>query len=87
MTDDQTGSAPGARTAAHWGWRLYLLLYPFTLMAVWINLFMLGLLAIWVGLPSLSAPAALFWALFVALPANWAAARWVHRLLERARED
>lgn len=65
-------------------WRLGLLLYPFTVMAVWINLFMAGLLATWLDLPNLSPPAALLAALLVALPADYAAARWLRRLLDRA---
>ncbi len=87
MTENHSGTSSAPQTAIRKDWRLYLLLYPFTLMAVWINLFMLGLLATWIELPSLSATSALFWAVFVSLPANWAATRWVRSLLDRAAED
>ena len=65
-------------------WRLGLLLYPFVMMAVWLNLFMLGLMATWLGWPNLSPPAALVVALALALPVDCLAARWLRRLLNRA---
>ncbi|MDO5606138.1 MAG: hypothetical protein Q4G25_13350 [Paracoccus sp. (in: a-proteobacteria)] len=68
-------------------WRLGLLLYPFTVMAVWINLFMAGLLLTWVDMQNIPASRALFLALFVGLPVTWLAARWLRRLLDRAAED
>ena len=65
-------------------WRLGLLLYPFVVMAAWLNLFMLGLMATWLGWPKLSPSAALLAALGVALPVDYLAARWLRRLLDRA---
>lgn len=67
-------------------WQLGLLLYPFAMMGVWLNLFMLGLLATWAGLPNLSPFAALLAALVVALPVDYLAARWLRTLLDRARD-
>ncbi|MFV0292233.1 MAG: hypothetical protein ACK5II_03045 [Paracoccus sp. (in: a-proteobacteria)] len=82
MPDQSTLTADAE--ASRPSWRLWLLLYPFTLMAVWINLFMLALLGTWIGLPNLSGSMALLVALFVAIPANHAATRWIHGLLEQA---
>ena len=65
-------------------WLLGLLLYPFVVMAAWLNLFMLGLMATWLGWPNLSPSAALLAALGVALPVDYLAARWLRRLLDRA---
>jgi hypothetical protein len=65
-------------------WRLVLLLYPFAASAVAINLFMLGLLSTWAGLPALSPVQAVLWAVPFGLPATWAAARWVGRLIAEA---
>ncbi len=65
-------------------WRLGLLLYPVVLMAVWLNLFMLGLLATWLGWPNLSPVTALIAAFVLALPVDLLAARWIRRLLDRA---
>ncbi|WBU62785.1 hypothetical protein [Paracoccus aerodenitrificans] len=65
-------------------WKLGLLLYPFVLLAVWINLFMLALIGTWLGLGSLSPVSALLAALVIALPADYAAALWLRSLLDRA---
>ncbi|MFV0382555.1 hypothetical protein [Paracoccus sp. (in: a-proteobacteria)] len=64
--------------------KLELLLYPAAVAAVWINLFMLSLLTGWTGLPALSPLQALIAALPVAMPAAWAAGRWIRRLMDRA---
>jgi len=60
------------------------MLWPFATSAVAINLFMLGLLGQAIGLAALSPMAALWLSLPLGLPATWAAARWVSRLLRRA---
>lgn len=65
-------------------WRLALVLYPFAVMAVTINLFMLGLVGTWLGWPNIPPYTALIAALIVALPVNYLAARWVQSLLDRA---
>lgn len=65
-------------------WKLGLLLYPFATAAVAINLFMLALMGNWVGLGSLSPTSAAGLSLPLGIPATWAAAIWVRRLLLEA---
>ncbi|NJM81276.1 MAG: hypothetical protein HC844_01235 [Tabrizicola sp.] len=64
--------------------RLMALLWPFATAAVAINLFLLGLIGISLGLPALSPVTALWLSLPLGLPATWAAARWVSRLIAEA---
>ena len=85
MTGPEAARARPAKAGAAPRW-LGLLLYPFVMLAVWINLFMLSLLGTWLGLPSLSTLQSLIAAAFVALPADYAATRWVEGLLARAQE-
>lgn len=61
-----------------------LILWPFATAAVAINLFLLGLIGVSVGLTAISPVAALWGALPLGLPATWAAARWVERLIAEA---
>ncbi len=65
-------------------WHLAVLLYPFAASAVAINLFLLGLLGMALGLPALSPVQAVIWSLPLGIPAAWAAARWVRRLIAQA---
>ncbi len=65
-------------------WKLGLLLWPFATGAVAINLFLLGLLGQSIGLPAISPVTALWWCLPLGLPATYAAARWVRRLIAQA---
>lgn len=67
--------------------RLFLVLYPFTTGAVAINLFMLGLMGQAIGLAALTPTAALWLSLPLGLPANWAALRWIRRLMAEADGD
>ncbi|WP_371227257.1 hypothetical protein [Roseovarius sp. 2305UL8-3] len=64
--------------------KLFLLLYPFTALAVAINLFMLGLMWQTVGLPMISPVAALIACVPLGLPANWWITRWVQGLIDEA---
>ncbi len=64
--------------------RLYLLLYPFTALAVAINLFMLGLMGPVVGLPVLSPVTALLLCVPLGIPVNLWVTRWVQRLIDEA---
>ncbi len=64
--------------------RLFLLLYPFTTLAVAINLYMLGLMWQAVGLPALPPMTALLVALPLGLPANWLVHRWLRGLIDEA---
>lgn len=75
-------TAPATRR--HSLWKLGILVWPFVTSAVAINLYMLGLLWQAVGLPALSPLTALLFALPLALPFTWAAARWLRGLLAEA---
>lgn len=66
-------------------WKLALLLYPFAMPAVAINLFMLGLMGQAVGLPALAPVTALVAAVPSGIPACVAAGYWVRKLMEEAR--
>mgnify|MGYP005859585583 CR=1 FL=1 len=63
-------------------WKLALLLYPFAAAAVAINLFMLALMGQAVGLPALAPVPTLIASIPLGVPATWAAARWVRRLMD-----
>jgi len=60
------------------------LLYPFAMGAVAINLFLLSLMWQAVGLPALAPVLALKLALPLGVPAAWAAGRWVRGLIDAA---
>ncbi len=79
-TRSASKTAPATRPL----WKLALLLYPFAASACAINLFLLGLLGQSVGLPALSPVQAVLWAVPLGVPATWAAARWVRRLIAEA---
>lgn len=65
-------------------WRLAVILWPFVAGTVAINLFLLGLIFRAAGWSSIAPVSALIWALPLSLPATWAAARWVRRLIDEA---
>lgn len=65
-------------------WKLALILAPFATTTVAINLFLAGLLLSYLGLPVLSPLEALAWAVPLGIPATWAAALWVRRLMAEA---
>lgn len=65
-------------------WKLGLLLYPFATAAVAVNLFMLALLGSWIGLGTMSPMSAVWLSLPLGIPATWASALWVQRLLVQA---
>lgn len=64
--------------------RLGPMLWPFVTAAVAINLFLLGLMGQALGLPALAPVDALIWSLPLGLPATWATALWVRRLIHEA---
>ncbi len=66
--------------------RLYLLLYPFTALAVAINLFMLGLMWQAINLPAIPPLTALLLSLPLGLSANWLVTRWVKGLIDEAED-
>ncbi|MFU8779031.1 MAG: hypothetical protein ACNA7M_15420 [Roseovarius sp.] len=64
--------------------RLFLLLYPFTSLAVAINLFMLGLMGQVLGWPAIPPVTALLLCWPLGLPVNWLVTRWVQGLMAEA---
>ena len=66
--------------------KISVFLYPFTMAAVAVNLFMLSLAWQRIGLPALSPATSVLISLVLCLPANWLAARWVRRLLDEAAD-
>lgn len=65
-------------------WKLAALLAPFVTAAVASNLFLVALLFPHLGVPALSPLETLLWSIPLAVPATWASARWVRRLLAEA---
>jgi len=80
----QTSHVPPAQSARWPVRKLALMLYPFVVPAVAINLFMLALMGRAIGLPSLSPWSALAASLPLGIPASWAAGRWLRHLLDEA---
>ena len=66
-------------------WKLALLLYPFTAMAVAINLFLFALIGAKMGWGSLAPVQSILGGLLLGLPATWAAGRWVRSLMDQAQ--
>jgi len=66
--------------------KIAVFLYPFTMAAVAVNLYMLSLAWQRIGLPVLSPAISVLISLVLCLPANWLAARWVRRLLDEAAD-
>ncbi len=79
-TKDRLAGEPGRWPV----WKLAILLYPFAVTAVWINLFMLSLLTSWLGLAVLSPQMAAILAVPLGLPATWASGRWIRSLMDQA---
>lgn len=69
------------------GWsvaRLTLALYPFGAGAMAINLFFLSLILSWMGWPVLLPLEAIIGGCLIGVPATWAFARHIRRLMDRA---
>ena len=66
------------------GWRLLAAIYPFAAGAAAVNLFFLSLVLSWVGLPVLAPVHAVLGGLLLGLPATWAFARHLRRLMAKA---
>jgi hypothetical protein len=81
MSDGKPPSAP------RWSRRkLAVVLYPFVAAAVAVNLFLASLLGAALGLPVLPPIWALILSAPLGVPATWATAIWVDRLLDEAAE-
>jgi hypothetical protein len=66
------------------GWRLVAAIYPFAAGAAAVNLFFLSLILSWVGLPVLTPGLSVLGGAVLGLPAAWAFARHVRRLIAKA---
>ncbi|WP_306372847.1 hypothetical protein [Ruegeria meonggei] len=65
-------------------WKLAILLYPATMLAVAINLFLVGLLAHGLGFAVIAPVTAILWSVPLGIPAVWPVARWVRGLMDEA---
>ncbi|MBP7242558.1 MAG: NnrT protein [Amaricoccus sp.] len=68
------------------GWQLVAAIYPFAAGAAAVNLFFLSLILSWVGAPVLTPGLSVLGGLVLGLPAAWAFARHVRRLMARAAD-
>jgi hypothetical protein len=68
------------------GWRLLALVYPFAAGAAAVNLFFLSLILSWLGAPVLTPGLAVLGGTLLGLPATWAFARHIRRLMATAEE-
>ncbi|WP_456388025.1 hypothetical protein [Profundibacter sp.] len=66
--------------------KIGLFLYPFTMAAVAVNLYMLSLAWQRIGLPVIPPATAVLISLVLCIPANWWAARWVRGLFDEAAD-
>lgn len=69
------------------GWRLVAAVYPFAAGAAAVNLFFLSLVLSWVGLPVLTPNLSVVGGLVIGLPAAWAFARHIRRLIAKADQE
>lgn len=69
------------------GWMLVAGIYPFAAGAAAVNLFFLSLIMSWIGWPVLSPVASLVGGLVLGVPAAWAFARHIRRLMAQADRD
>lgn len=66
------------------GWRLTAAIYPFAAGAAAVNLFFLSLILSWAGAPVISPGLSVVGGLVLGVPAAWAFARHIRRLMARA---
>jgi hypothetical protein len=69
------------------GWRLVAAVYPFAAGAAAVNLFFLSLILSWLGLPVLTPNLSVLGGLVIGLPAAWAFARHIRRLIAEADRE
>jgi hypothetical protein len=66
------------------GWRLLAAIYPFAAGAAAVNLFFATMILSWIGWPVLTPVQSLLGGLALGLPATWAFARHIRRLMAEA---
>ena len=69
------------------GWRLVAAVYPFAAGAAAVNLFFASLVLSWLGLPVLTPNLSVLGGMVIGLPAAWAFARHIRRLIAKADQD
>ena len=69
------------------GWRLVAAVYPFAAGAAAVNLFFLSLILSWLGLPVLTPNLSVLGGMVIGLPAAWAFARHIRRLIAEADRE
>lgn len=67
-------------------WKLLFALYPFGAGAMGVNLFFASLIGSWLGWPVLTPLQAAAGGLVIGLPATWAFARHIARLMKQAED-
>ncbi|WP_298937577.1 hypothetical protein [uncultured Ruegeria sp.] len=87
MSGTRSPSRKAPATDGRWPvWKLSILLYPATALAVAINLFLAGLVLHGLGFSVISPITALWWCLPLGAPASWLAGRWVRGLMDEAEK-
>lgn len=66
------------------GWRLLGAIYPFAAGAAAVNVYFLSLILNWLGLSVVTPAQAVLGGVVLGLPATWAFARHIHRLMAKA---
>jgi len=69
------------------GWRLLAAVYPFAAGAAAVNLFFLSLILSWLGLPVITPNLSVLGGLVIGVPATWAFARHIRRLIAEAERE
>ena len=69
------------------GWRLLAAIYPFAAGAAAVNLFFLSLILSWLGLPVITPNLSVLGGLVIGVPATWAFARHIRRLIAEAERE
>lgn len=87
MTIGSAGAGRGAAAGGQAGWsatRIAVVLYPFGAGAMAVNVFFASLIASWLGGPVLSALWSILIGAAIGVPATWAFARHIRRLMDEA---
>lgn len=85
MSGTKSPSRKAPATDGNWSvWKLAILLYPATALAVAINLFLAGLIAHGVGFGVIEPVTALLWSIPLGVPAALLVGRWVRGLMDEA---
>ncbi|WP_037311410.1 hypothetical protein [Ruegeria halocynthiae] len=85
MSGTRSPSRKAPATEGKWPvWKLAILLYPATALAVAINLFLAGLIGHSAGFGVIAPVTAIVWSIPLGIPASWLAGRWLRGLMDEA---